>query len=166
MKMWNVLRCQPAQTLKLAHGIADLDGESFTPVVNRLRRRPRSMKRYMAEWPVMLTYVFVERGSMELALNARQRRLIPSFSVMRVNDKDVLVRDNQLDPLRQIANMGAAETQLNRDLLGRSVQIKMAAFGGISAKVIEQKANECLVELEGFADPIKIHPFLLVLDEA
>lgn len=144
---WLVIRCHPANTLKLAEELQRASLAAWVPkVVTMVRGRHARLPRRVLR-PLLPSFVFVPQGQ-AAALAKRQANVYQGqvrFRPFRVNGRNVTVRDAQLSPLRMI------ELQLSGDPKARAAQPTVMPFKvGETVRVLEGPFSNRIGVVEGW----------------
>jgi transcription antitermination factor NusG len=151
---WLVLRCAPAQTLRIARQLAGLG--AWVPTWKRMRRVPRATVRRLTTEACIPSFVF---------LPIAQAHEIPDNVAARpmrnADGARIVVQDRHLAPLRQIADKPLPKAQ-DLPKPGQVIRVKSGPFEGLDAKVITASQRYCKVTIAGFPQPIQMPPWLLL----
>ncbi len=168
---WFILRMASADTLAVVSALNRRGFTVWTPTVHKLGRMPRTRVEFDKKFPLMPTFAFVRYSDFEGVAKLAHTFTtdIPRFSIFRFGGGVPLVADNQLEALRrEEARQNAIyERQKRRGMKGPSfgkgeaVKLPEGGFAGLSGTVEEQQGGFVLVNVEGFAQPIKIASILL-----
>ena len=143
---WMVLRCHPANTLRLADELVKAAMAAWVPkqVAEVRGRHARASRRVVR--PLLPSFVFVPKQQAG-EVYRRQKAALQGqirFRPFRVNGKDVTVSDAQLSPLRMI------ELQL-RDPKARKAGVTTMPFKvGETVRILEGPFSDRIGVVEGW----------------
>jgi hypothetical protein len=169
---WCILRMSSADTLKLARSLARYGLEVWTPIEQRISRKPtKARERVEREHALMPSYVFGHVQDLprflRLAMNAGSD--YPKFTVFRSQGGIPLIGDDELDALRAVeADRRRAFDKSKRKGMrgpifssGAAVRVLGGGFEGLAGVVEGQDGQFALVSFSGFHSPIKVRSILL-----
>lgn len=171
---WCILRTSPGATISLADTLAGEGFDVWTPIeVITKRAVTRGRPRVDTLSPIMPSFVFAAEAEAAdlLRLSANSRRQHADFSVFHYRDRIPLIRDEDLDKLREAEEDAAARRvkQLRRDRRkaepfaeGEEIKISGGAFGGLPGRIEESDERFTLVCFGNLC--IKMDTFLLRTD--
>jgi transcription antitermination factor NusG len=152
-----------------------LDGKGFavwTPQDHKIGRRPRTRKEYDKRFALMPSYVFAkaERISDLLRLSMVPNTDAPRFTVFRHQGGFPLVSDISLGGLRYeedrrkgiFDRWRRSRMKPQQIATGTVVRMSDGPFAGLTGEVKEMQGGYALVDIPGFAQPLKIASLLLV----
>lgn len=172
---WFILRCASVDTLKLADQLRKRGHDVWTPIQRKRGKRPRTRTTFDKEFAVLPSYVFANTHDLP---GIARLATIPTadtvrFTLFRTLDGGLpLIDDNQLAALRwheeklqkqyeAAIRKGIRAPRFNA---GHTVTLSGGGFDGLEATVIEHKGQFALVDIPGFAEPVKIASLLLLED--
>lgn len=171
---WCILRTASRDTLSVCDDLKRAGFGAWTPRERRIGRKPRTRKQYNKIFAIMPTYVFAPASSMNslLSLSIDPRRNCPPFTVFKYGDGFPLIADGELEALRveEARRNAIFERQKNKGRkaptfrVGLKVLLSEAGFKGLVGKVVESQGSFTLIDIPGFAYPIKIASLQLEKD--
>lgn len=171
---WCILRTSSRGTLGLARSLAADGFEVWTPAKSRTIRVPRANVRRPIQVPIVPSFVFARARHLtelfELAmLPERPRRgrhpAHERFSVFHHNDRVPLIRDVDLEPLRQAEAKIIPARKRKTFSRGDSVRVPSGSFGGMTG-IVERSDGRYTLVCFGDLMRVKISTFILKLDVA
>jgi hypothetical protein len=168
---WAILRTAPSQTLRLAASLTDAGFEAWSPVETIQRRAREGAKPEDVTVPLTPSFVFVRADRLmdliELShspsLNYRvwgpeQRRMVtrghPCFRLFRHLGEFALVRDSQLNPLRNIERKRKPKPVASEVPIGARVRLIDAGFEGLWGTVHRSGKSYTRVLIDGWLVPV------------
>ncbi len=168
---WCILRMASRDTLPVAKALEQMGYMVWTPCEERVRRMPRTRKKFVERLAIMPSYVFAPAGRLEdlLSLSVVPTFNCPSFTVFKYGDGFPLISDSELDALRseeshrreRFERQRAKKRKAPTFERGLVVPLMEPGFEGLSGKVVETQGGYTLIEIPGFPQPIKISSLLL-----
>ena len=152
---WHVLRCASSRTIALAKALERYG--AWTPTWKRRRRMPRSQISRLVTEACIPSFVFVPADQVPCL---PQVALTP-YSLMLFDGARVVIADRDLDPLRRIADKPKVKAA-DLPKPGALVSVNGLGFEGLRAKVLACTQTYATVAVEGFRQPIKVPPSLLL----
>lgn len=156
---WLVLRCGSNKTLALIAALEAADIECWSPLLQRMRRHPRTHKQEKVSLPALPSFVFLPIALEQQAINLRQRSPCPSFTVMRVAGKIVVLSDLELERMRSTITK-QAKVASPLPAVGARVMINAGSFSGVIGVVIRNTKHDSWLLLDGLNMHIRFPPFL------
>lgn len=165
---WLVLRCANKNTIPLVAALTALGIEAWTPLWLRQRRYPRSSQAREMLLPCLPSFAFLSENDAHPAIKALDMHGVPSFSFMNSYGVMVRIKDQDLESLRQIADLNPRkENPVHWPDVGSEQRIISGAFQGLLGTVKAHTHRHCLVDVHDTSFPlVKIPPFLLADIEA
>lgn len=169
MDGWCVLRMAAPRTLRVTVSLAEAGFEVWTPVLDELRRVPRTKRFRAVKVPLLPTIVFAPYVDVPelLAILADPRPRHPPFRMFRHDNTYPKVPDRQLEALREIERRAAETAAVHarrmrpqaRFTKGQPVHAPHGPFAGLEGEVIREgkgKEDVVTVVFPGFKLPVKI----------
>jgi len=168
---WCILRMASADTLTVLDYLARRGFSVWTPVARKIGRMPRTRVEYDKRFALMPSYVFAGVADISdiahLAMMPKQD--CPRFSMFRYQGGFPLVADDQLAFLRlEEDRQKSVFERWRRSRMkgpkiatGAVIDLPEGPFMGLSGTVQETQGQFVLVNVPGFAKPIKIASLLL-----
>lgn len=173
---WFILRCASADTAKV---LDQLDKRGFTvwsPVTRKQGKPKKDGSKTEKVYPLLPSYIVASLHD----LPAIERLAViptsdmPRFTLFRTSDGRLpLIDEDQLAPLR--SHEEKTQRQYDEAMrrgqpmpkfeAGHTFALRGGGFEGMEATVVEQQGQFTLVEIAGFAQPIKIASLLLMEDD-
>lgn len=171
---WFILRMASSDTLPLVNALRKRGHDVWTPVERRIGRMPRTRKEYDKTLPIMPSYAFASVEAMDdiLRLAVIPTSDLPRFTLFRHGLGFPLVADRELDVLRyherqlqdRFDRYKAGKKKAPTFDIGLEVALSDAGFEGLKGKVVESRGRFTLVDIPGFAQPIRISSLLIAKD--
>jgi hypothetical protein len=153
---WCVLRCSGRATLRLAQSLAEDGFEVWTPAVTRRVAVPRMNAKREVTLPLLPGFAFAHAEHLwtlvERSEDPGQRF---GFSVFRYLDRYPVIRDQQLDALRNEERKATPRDRMQVYAKGEEVAVlpiaggAASAFGGMSGSVLRSNDRKTLVLFAG-----------------
>jgi transcription antitermination factor NusG len=173
---WFILRMASADTLGLFRSLRKAGYRVWTPTDHKTGRKPRTREEYDKEFALMPSYIFAHTDSFD----ALARMAIvpfgdhPRFTLFRHDNGVPIINDADLAGLRREEERCASiyerwkqkRVKAPQFRAGTDVTLKDGGFEGLAGTVVESRGRFTLVDIPGFAQPIKISSLLLLDDVA
>lgn len=168
---WCILRMAGQRTLAVVSSLSQAGIGVWTPSTMRRKFRPRSTKYTDFRIPLLPSFAFADADQVRelLAIVHAPISAHPPFSIFTRGDEVQLVRDRDLEALREYERLAQEEWErfvaaAARDakrkrkksrakayVLGQRVRVDRPAFSGLEGKIVEIRNNGDLVlEFHGF----------------
>lgn len=171
---WFILRMASLDTLAVFDDLHSAGYPVWTPIERRIGRMPRTRKEYDKRFALMPSYVFARIDALDdlLKFALLPERNCPRFTVFRAQGAIPLIADSELNGLRyqedtrraRFEKAQASKQKAPKFDEGLEVHLTESGFEGLKGTVIESKGRFTLVDIPGFAQPIKISSLLLQKD--
>ena len=168
---WCILRMASADTLAVHDHLAHSGFDVWTPTARKIGRMPRTRVEYDKRFALMPSYVFahVSRIGDLMHMAMMPKSDCPRFSMFRHQGGFPLVADDELGFLRMeedrhkgiFERWRRSRSKAPKIAQGTVVSMTEGAFAGLSGTVEEMQGQFALVNIPGFAKPIKIASLLL-----
>lgn len=153
---WCILRTSGRFTLRLAESLAADGIEAWTPTVTRRVTVPRMNAKRDVVLPLLPGFVFARsRHLWSLVDRSEDPRQSIGFSVFRHLERYPVIRDRQLDPLRNEERRSVPKDRMQVYSEGEEVLVLPIAdgaasvFGGMSGSVLRSNEKKTLVLMGG-----------------
>lgn len=175
---WNILRCAPGSTRRLAESLCEASFEAWTPVETVLRRSRAGVKPEPIRVPITPSYVFAKAEHLlELLALSRSPSLNyqiwdrekhkmvtkghPHFRLFRHMGEIAAFPDRQLNALRNLERKRTPKPETKALAAGERVRLLEAGFEGLWATVESSKKTYTRVQIDNWMVPVDLPTWTL-----
>lgn len=169
---WLILRTASRSTLALAESLAKSGYDVWTPVRTFNKRAPRRREISQVVVPMLPSFAFAKASHIHALLEMAEAftKPCPDFSVFHYLNDIPLVRDEELESLRNLEARDRRQAEIERFKTGRQIRFKggetiridEGAFAGMDGVVQYDDGKYAMVSFG--RTKVKIATFLLAND--